>query len=422
MIAIYTDLVSHTTIDEADTDQDFRRYLAARATSVTGSLVATVALPVLVYQLTGSPGWTSAIAVAEALPYLLFGLIAGAVADRADRRALMLIADFGGAALLATIPAAWAFGMLTAPHVLVVGFCVQTLFVIFDSANFGALPTLVGKQRLTAAYSKVYAATTLAELAIPPLTGLLVAIVSPAPLIAVNVITALASGLLVRSIVRPLSTPKDAAERRTTTSILADIRAGLAFLAHHRVVRTLTLVGTTHSVASGAYVAMLVPWADRVLGVPPSGDWRIAVLFSGWGVGGLLASRIVPRLNQRYGGARLALGALPVSLLCGCAVLLSTNWIAAALSATAWGAAYSTVVINSITYRQQISPDELQSRINTTCRMLSWGIGMPTGAALAGAVAMSGAGPRTGIATGVLVLLIGVIAAWCSPLRKEPRP
>ncbi|MER7012228.1 MFS transporter [Saccharopolyspora sp. NPDC000359] len=411
----------NTAVDEADTDQDFRRYLAARATSVTGSLVATVALPVLVYQLTGSPAWTSAIAVAEALPYLLFGLVAGAVADRADRRRLMLVADFTSAALLATIPAAWALGVLTAPHVLVVGFGVQTLFVVFDAANFGALPTLVGKQRLTTAYSQVYAATTLAELLIPPLTGLLVAIAAPAPLIAVNATTALASGLLVRSIVRPLSTAKDTAERRAATSIRTDIRTGLAFLARHRTVRVLTLVGTTHSVASGAYVAMLVPWADRVLGVAPSGDWRIAVLFSGWGIGGLLASRLVPRLNNRYGGARLALGALPTSLLCGCAVLLSTHWIAAALSATAWGTAHSTVVINAITHRQRITPDDLQSRINTTCRMVSWGIGMPTGAALAGAVTMSGASPQVGIATGVLALLLGVVAAWSSPLRHESR-
>ncbi|PKW18265.1 MFS transporter [Saccharopolyspora spinosa] len=410
-----------TTADEAHADQDFRRYLAARVTSVAGSLVATVALPVLVYQLTGSAGWTSAIAVAEALPYLLFGLIAGAVADRADRRVLMLSADFASAALLATIPAAWALGMLTAPQVLVVGFCVQTLFVLFDAANFGALPTLVGKRLLTEAYSRVYGATTLTELVIPPLSGLLVAVATPAPLTAVNAVTALASGLLVRSIVRPLSTPVDTTTRRTATSMLADIRTGLSFLARHRVVRVLTLVGTTHSVASGAYVAMLVPWADHVLGVPPSGDWRIAVLFSGWGVGGLLASRIVPRLTRCYGGARLALGALPASLLCGCAVVLTTHWIAAAVTATAWGAAYSTVVINAITYRQQVCPDGLQSRINTTCRMLSWGIGMPTGAALAGAIAAAGASPRAGIAAGVLVLAIGVITAWCSPLRNEPR-
>ena len=83
---------------------DFRRYLAARLVSVTGALVAVVALPLLVYQLTGSAAWTAAIAAAEALPYLAFGLLAGALADRLDRRRVMISTDLLSAALLASIP------------------------------------------------------------------------------------------------------------------------------------------------------------------------------------------------------------------------------------------------------------------------------------------------------------------------------
>ncbi|RCV48590.1 MFS transporter, partial [Marinitenerispora sediminis] len=194
--------------DDATLRADFRRYLAARVVSVTGTLVATVALPVLVYQLSGSPAWTSAVAVTGALPYLLFGLFAGAVSDRLDRRALMVGADLLSGLALASIPAAWALDALHPLHVLAVAFVVQTLYVVFDSANFGALPRLVGRERLTAAYSQVYGATTLAELAVPPLAGLLVAVVAPAPLIGVNAATALASAALVRAITRPLSAPR----------------------------------------------------------------------------------------------------------------------------------------------------------------------------------------------------------------------
>ena len=75
-------------------ERDFRRYLAARVLSVTGAVVAAVTMPVLVYQLTGSAGWTSAVAAAEALPYLVFGLLAGALADRLDRRKMMVALDF----------------------------------------------------------------------------------------------------------------------------------------------------------------------------------------------------------------------------------------------------------------------------------------------------------------------------------------
>ncbi|PRX97757.1 MFS transporter [Allonocardiopsis opalescens] len=404
-------------------DPDFRRYLTARVVAVAGGLVATVALPVLVYQLTGSPAWSAAVAAAEALPYLLFGLVAGALADRVDRRRIMVAADLAGAVLLATLPAAWFLGGLTAGHVLAVAFCVQTLFVLFDAANFGALPTLVGRARLTSAYAGVYGATTLVELLVPPLAGLAVAIVSPAPLIALNALTAVASALLIRAIVRPLSAPPEARPpaRRAAAELRADIAAGLGFLWRDRIVRTLTLVGTTHAVASGAWVAMLVPWADRVLGVSASGDPRIAVLFGCWGVGGLLASRIVTPLSRRLGPARLALAALPASLLCGLAVVAGSHWLLAAAGAVAWGAAYSTVVINAVTYRQQVSPDHLQSRVNTTARMLSWGLGQPLGAGLAGAVAVTSLGPRGGLAAGVAVLAVGVLLAWLSPLRAEAR-
>src|SRR5690606_17369621 len=169
------------------------------------------------------------------------------------------------------------------------------------------------------------------------------------------------------------------------------------------IVRTLTLAGTTHAAASGAWTAMLVPWADRTLGVAPAGDPRLAVLFGCWGAGAVAASRLVPRLSDRFGPARLALGALPASLLAGAGTVLCTDWRAAAACAAAWGTAYSVVVVNAITYRQLVTPLHLQSRVNTTARMLSWGIGHPAGAALAGAVAALGAGPRAGLAAGLAV-------------------
>lgn len=396
--------------------RDFDRYLAARLLSVAGSLVSVVALPVLVYRLTSSAGWTSAVAMAEALPYLLFGLVAGALADRVDRKRLMVAMDLATAGALLTVPLAWWLDVLTAPHVVAVAFAAQTAFVFFDAANFGALPALVGKDALTDAYARLYGRTTLAELVVPPLAGLLVAATAPAGLIAVNAVTAAGSALLVRAVTGALSAPRD-----SRPTLVRDIGVGLRFLWRQPVVRTLTLVGAAHSAAAGAWVAVLVPWADRVLGIAPSGDARLAVLFSCWGVGALAASKLVPVLTRRWGGARLALGALPASLLCAVTTLLSTHWLAAGLAAVAWGTAHSTVVINAITYRQRVCPPELQSRVNTTARMLSWGVGQPLGAALAGAVAVA-AGPRAGLAAGAAVLLAGVVLAWATPpLRRAAR-
>ena len=400
-------------------NRDFGRYLTAQVLSVTGALVTAVAMPVLVYQLTGSAGWTSAVAVAEALPYLVFGLLAGALADRLDRRKMMVALDLTVAAVLLSVPLAWAAGVLTAPQVVVVAFAVQTAFVFFDAANFGALPALVGKDRLTAAFSTLYGRTTVVELVVPGLTGLVVTVITPAALLTVNALSAVGSALLVRGITSSMAAPRPV---RGAGQLTADVREGVRFLWGEPIIRTLTLVGATHSVAGGAWTAALVPYADRVLGIAPRGDLRLAALFSCWGVGAIIASRLMPRLSARLGGARLALTALPLSLLGGVLVLLSGNWVLVCVAAVYWGVAQAVVVINGITYRQQMCPEELQSRVNTTARLLARGIGFPLGAALSGAVSVAAGDPRAGLASGVVVLFTGVVMAWVTPqLRSASR-
>ncbi|HEX7303070.1 MFS transporter [Lentzea sp.] len=402
------------------TDRDFTRYLNARVLSVFGAVVSAVTLPVLVYRLTGSAGWTSAVTAAEALPYLVFGLPAGALADRLDRQRMMVALDFAVAGALLTVPLAWLAGALTAPHVVVVAFATQTAFVFFDAANFGALPALVGKDRLTDAYSRLWGRTTVLELVVPGLTGLLVAVVAPAALLAVNALTGVGSALLLRAITRSLANPRPV---QGAGELVADVREGLRFLWREPVIRTLTLVGVTHSAASGAWVAVVVPFADRVLGVAPSGDVRLAALFSCWGVGAIIASRSLPRLTRRWGNARVALGALPLSLLGGVLVLVGGHWLVVCAAAVCWGWAGATVVINGITYRQQVCPEELQSRVNTTGRMVAWGLGQPLGAVLAGGVSVAAGDPRAGLAAGLVVLALGVATAWVTPeLRRAARP
>ncbi|MFD4672484.1 MFS transporter [Lentzea sp. NPDC058450] len=397
-------------------DADFSRYLNARVLSGIGAVVAVVALPVLVYQLTGSAGWTSAVAAAEALPYLVFGLPAGALADRLDRRKMMVAMEFTVAAVLLSVPLAWLLDGLTAPHVVAAGFATQSTFVFSSAANFGALPALVGKENLTAAYSTLAGRTTAVELIVPGVTGLLVAVVSPAALLAVNALTAVGAVMLLRGITSSMATPRKV---EGAGQLVADVREGLRFVWREPVIRLLTLVGATHSVASGAWMAVLVPFADQVLGVAPKGDLRLSALFTCWGLGAIIASRLLPRVTKRWGNARVALAGLPLSLLGGVLVLVSGHWLVLCATATCWGITGAVVVMNGIVYRQQVCPDELQSRVNTTARMVAWGLGQPLGAGLAGAVSVAAGDPRAGLGAGLAVLLAGVGWAWASPVLRR---
>ena len=399
-------------------DPDFRRFLAARLTSLAGTSVTFIAFPVVVYELSGSPLLTALVAAFEALPYLLLGLPAGALADRFDRKVVMVRADLVNAVVLATIPVAHWFGVLTVPHMLVAAFLVPTLFVFFDAADFGAVPTLVGRDRIAGANSAIWSTSTVVETAVPLLAGALLAFVDGASLIAVDALTYVASALLIRAITRPLSDPtRTGAEPLNRSALVADVREGLQFLWGHVTVRSMTIVGALQSVAGGAFVGQLVPWADRQLGVQ-AGDWRLGVVFSAWGVGVLFASLMLPRAVRRVGAARVTLLCLPVSAVLCTATAFAYDWVTGSLALVAWGAAYMGVVINSITYRQQVTPEALMSRVNTTGRMLSFGLGWPVGSVLGGVVAQL-SGPREAMLTGALVLALGVVVAWTSPLRHE---
>ncbi|MDQ1641006.1 MAG: hypothetical protein QOJ90_357 [Actinomycetota bacterium] len=404
--------------DRLRDDPQFRRFLLARLISLGGTSVTLVAFPVVVYGLSGSPLLTALVAAFEAVPYLMFGLPAGALADRFDRRRVMVFSDLANAAVLASIPIAWSLGVLTIPHLLVAAFLVPALFVFFDAADFGAVPALVGRDRIAAANSAIWSTSTVIETSVPLLAGAALAVVDGAALIGIDAVSYVASALILRALSRPLSDPA----RRPTAplsrrALVADVREGLSFLWGHATVRTMTVVGACQSIAGGAFVGQMVVWADRTLDVR-AGDARLGVVFGSWGVGVLVASLTMPPLVRRYGAARVTLLGLPASAaLCGVTALVG-NWVLGSLALVAWGAAYMLVVINSITYRQQVTPEHLMSRVNTTGRMLSFGLGWPLGSVIGGAVSEI-AGPQAAMLAGAVVLAAGAVGAWLSPLRYE---
>jgi predicted MFS family arabinose efflux permease len=400
----------HTTVPLRD-DPDFRRYWGSRVVSVGGSMVTYVVLPVLVYRMTQSSVWTAAVAAAEALPYLCFGLIAGAMADRLDRKRQMIVADLLSAALLASVPIAYEMGVLTPWQVVGAGFGVQSLFVFFDAANFGALPALVGRDRLAVANSTVHGSTTVLELSVPAGVGALLAFVAPALLLTVGAVTFIASALFIRAIVRQLRPVR----REQATRIAHDIREGLRFVVHHPVVRVQTMVGVVVCMSLGTFAGQFVPWLDKTLGVPPD-NWRIGVIFSAWGVGGLVASVAFPAFSRAVGAIRTTLVLLPVSCAFGVVAVLARHWVLAAALIALWAVPVMIIILNAVTLRQIVTPDRFQSRVNTAARMTTFGLGTPLGAVLGGFIG-SRSGPDTAMFVGAALLGVAGLLAWASPLR-----
>ncbi|MEU4193721.1 MFS transporter [Kribbella sp. NPDC026611] len=397
-------------------DPDFRRYWIARALSVTGSMVTAIALPVLVYRLSGSTVLTALVTALESAPYLLTGLFAGALADRWNRRRVMVSADLVNAVLVGSVPLAHLLGVLSVAQVLVVAFTVQSVYTFFDGANFGALPVLVGRARVAAANSAVWTASSLIELFVPPLTGLLLAVLDPASLLTLDALSFAASAFAVRGIARALSEERADLPPLRPRVVLRDIGEGLRYLIHHAGVRTMTIIGSVQSFAGGGFMALIVVWCDRVLQVGTSG-LRFGLVWGTWGIGGMIAAVSLPRLLKRRPPAAITLYALPVSALLGVLSPLSPNWVVAAVALLVWGSAYVLVIVNAISYRQQVTPEHLLGRVNTAGRMLSWGVGWTLGS-VAGGLLGKAVGIRSGMVLMGLCAFAGVVVAWTSPLRK----
>lgn len=397
-------------------DPDFRRYWASRVLSLVGTLVSYIALPVLVYRLSDSALLTALVAALEAAPYLVFGLFAGVLSDRLDRKALMVWTDLVNAAVMASVPLAAWLDALTVPHLMVVAFLVPAIAVFFDGANFGALPLLVGRGKIAEANAAVWGTQTVVEIVVPSAVAVALAVISPATLLALDAVSYLVSAYFIARIGRTLYDPARERSRLTGRAMWVEIKEGLRFLVGHPGVRSMTVIGTLQCVAGGGFVALMVVWSDQVLGIGTEG-LRFGLVYAGWSVGALVASAGLPLLLKRASAARITLVALPVSAVLGVLAASAGSWVTAAVGLLLWSGAYTLVVVNTISYRQQVTPEPLMGRVNTTARMLSWGLGWSLGAVLGGLLGHL-IGTRPALVTMAAVGIVAATYAWMSPLRR----
>lgn len=340
-----------------------------------------VALPVLMYSLTGSAVYTGALAALTAAPYLVFGLFAGALVDRMHRRTVMVVSDLVSAGLLASVPVAAFLGTLTPPHLLVVAGGVASVTVWFDAASFGAVPALVGTDNLVRANSAIWGASTAVHVVAPSVAGVLIAVIGPAGTMALDAVSFAVSAILVRMVLRPLNQA-----RQPRISLRADIREGLEFLWREPTVRLFTVLGAGQAIAGGAVSGLLVVYAFRVFDVPEN-DPRIGVLFSALAAGSFAAVVVMPRISH----ARSPRHVTMIGLSAGVGVLaLLVNvqrWWPAVIAIALWGLTSTIVIVNGLTVRQLVTPDQLQGRVNVVGRMMTFGVGQPIGAMAGGVLA-----------------------------------
>lgn len=361
--------------------RDFRLLWLGETTSSLGSMVSTVALPlVAVLTLHASVFLVGALEAAAWLPWLFVGLFAGAVVDRLPRRPVMIAADVASALLLASVPVAAWCGVLTIAQLLAVALLAGTAAVFFATAYRAYLPALVAAEHRARANATLQGSESAAQVAGPGLGGLLAQLFG-----AVAGLLADAAGSLVSAACLLLVRTREPDRAARTTSLRAEIGQGIGFVARDPYLRTIAIGGAAANLALNGVQAVLVVFLVRIVGV---GAGAVGAILAAIGVGGVLGALASGRIARRFGTAHglllCELGAAPFALLIP-------------LTGKGWGLAYvigggfvlvAGIVASNVIgagFRQAYCPPEMLGRVTASGQFLSYGA-IPVGALLGGAL------------------------------------
>lgn len=396
--------------------RDYRLLWSARTTSITGSEVSRLAVPLTaVTMLAASPTEMGLLTSAAAVPALLLGLQAGAIADRLKKhRPIMIACELASALAAVSVPVGWFLGVLTVPWLIAVALIIGSASVLFKAANFQHLAAVVDPTQRTAAMAGFQASYSAASVAGPGLAGLLVQLLTAPLAVLVEAFSFLASALMLRSIrTHEDHTPAD------SKGMWRDIVEGLRFSTTHPVIRSLLGAGTTINFFATAYIAVHMLYMVNTLQIPQG---MLGVLIAVSGIGGLLGAWATTRLAKRFGENRILLATvlffpmdiLLVGLLHGSLAFKITVLAASSMVIGAVVVSFATC-LGAIVMRE--APAEVRGRVNATMTFAVQGV-MALGGVFGGLLA-----EQVGLRSVILICAVGIalssVWVWASPLRPR---
>ncbi|MEU0491278.1 MFS transporter [Nocardiopsis sp. NPDC006139] len=343
--------------------------------------VLKIALPLAALRFTDSPLLVAGVSLALSLPWLLFSLPAGALADRLDRRRIMLAANTARAVLAALLALSAATGTGGIWVLYAVALGVGVTETLYDTSAQSILPQLVPRDRLDSANGRLHATEmAMNQFVGPPLGGLLVATGLALSLATPAALWLVAVGALL------LVPGRFRVERERPSTMGADIAEGLRYLWRHRLLRAFAAMVGISNFASSAAFAVFVLYAvgpDSPMGLTEPA-YGVLLTTSALGVilGSLTASRVVGLLGRSLS---MRVSAVTFVVLVGVPALTADPYLVGAgffvggLGIAVWN-------VTTVSLRQRITPDHLLGRLNSGYRLLAWGT-MPLGAAAGGVIA-----------------------------------
>ncbi len=393
---------------------DFKRLWAADALSQAGTQVTFIAMPLLLIKVLDAGAFeVGLLTTFEFLAFLLVGLPAGVWVDRMRRRNVLMVADLVRGVLYASVPLAWALGVLTLVQVYAVALVAGICTVFFDVAYQSYLPHLVGRDNLVEGNAKLQGTQSVAQVAGPTVAGVLVQTLTAPYAILVDAASYLWSAAWVTSIRSREPRPERAPDRH----LGREMKEGLAFVLGNRLLRAITACTATANLFSNVGMTVFVVLLASASGLNLSAG-TIGLLFSASAVGGLLGALVARRFAGWVGQGP----ALWISIAVSVPAMLpmpfvQRGWLLwlVAIGSVAVGASIVVYNITQVSFRQLLCPERLLGRMNATIRFAVWGT-IPIGA-LIGGILGSTIGLRPTLWVAVVGSALAVLPVLLSPLR-----
>jgi len=397
-------------------NQAFVRVWAAATVSIFGSLITRIALPLVAILVLGSGAIEVAILRSLDLgATLAFGLVAGAWVDRLRRRPVLIWADLGRAVLLGSIPVAFALGVLTYWHLLLVSGLAAVLTTFFDSADNAYLPTIVERERLVDANSALAASGSAAEFMAFGISGFLVQLLTAPIAIAIDAVTFLVSAVLLGTIRVDEAPPPPREDREP---VLTEIRDGLRLVRHDPVLRA--FAGAQMSLAAlwGIFGAT---WFLFVLDELQLGPAVLGVIAGVGGFSSFIGAVVATRATRRFGIGTVAIAAMVLSAVGNAFIPLAP----AGLPLVAIGclvmqqlvadSAVTVYDVAEVSVRQTLVSDRALGRVSSTFHVAA--VLAQLVATLAAGLLAEAIGLRATSWLAPLGGLLGAAILWFSPVR-----
>ena len=415
-------------------NRDFQLLWGGQAVSVLGSQTSKIAYPLLVLAMTGSPAKAGIAGFAAMLGYLLFPLLAGGLADRHDRKRIMIACDALRLAAVGSIAVAGWAAHITYVQVLVAGFVEGTASVFFGLAQRGALPMLVHPSQRSVAIGQNEARQNAAQLAGPALGGWLFGLSQAAPF-AADAASYLASLVTLPFIKTPMQLPPTAAAPASGSAsasgsrglrapassspsasgsrgLRASLGEGLAWSWREPFLRYSAFFAASVNLLLQILTLGIIVLA-RHDGASPA---QVGLIVGCTGAGGLAGALVAPRLAARIPAGLAITGCMWIwtALLSLIVLVRVPLWLCPIVAA--FGFVGPTWNVSVQTYRMLITPNELLGRTSSLALQLGWGV-IPLGSLLAGFLlqAVSPTAAMTAVAAGMAVTAVAATAL--APIR-----